>query len=118
MKYVALVITLSLSGIAYAAGSQTPNQPLSCGADLTEVPNAGTPPQTRVVRFRISGMLTPNCPKLVEAAARRVPGVTRVDASLESRSATVEYREGRTTPEKIRSVIVDQTGFQVEVVKP
>lgn len=72
--------------------------------------------ETRTVTFRIGGMVTPNCPVLVESAARSVDGVTGVDASLERRTARVRYIPSRTTPERIQAVIRDATGFEVEIV--
>ena len=72
--------------------------------------------ETRTVTFRIGGMITPSCPVLVETAARSVDGVTDADASLERRTARVRYIAGRTSPERIRAVIHDATGFEVEIV--
>lgn len=70
---------------------------------------------TRVVHFEITGMVSDSCPVLVEEAVSRIDGVNRVDASLEDRSVEVEYVVGRTSPEAIRRVIKDQTGFDAEI---
>lgn len=71
--------------------------------------------QTRVVYFDINGMVTDSCPVLVEEAVSRIDGVNRVDASAEDASVEVEYVVGRTSPEAIRRVIEDQTGFDAEI---
>ncbi|MFW5875398.1 MAG: heavy-metal-associated domain-containing protein [Myxococcota bacterium] len=70
---------------------------------------------TKVVVFKITGMVTDNCPVLVKEAVGRIDGVKRVDASLKTKSVRVEYIEGRTSPEAIRKVIKDQTGFDAEI---
>lgn len=71
--------------------------------------------QTRVVYFKITGMVTENCPVLVREAVRRIDGVKSVHASLETKTVEVEYVEGKTSPEAIRKVIKDQTGFDAEI---
>lgn len=65
----------------------------------------------RETRFAIQGMVTPNCPALVKRAAAKIPGVKRASASLDDKSATIEWLEGSTTPTAIAKVIKDQTGF-------
>lgn len=61
-------------------------------------------------------LLTPDsCPVLVEEAVRRIDGVNRVRASAEDKSVEVEYVVERTSPEAIRRVIEDQTGFDAEI---
>jgi mercuric ion binding protein len=71
--------------------------------------------ETEVVTFEISGMITRNCPVLVESAVRRIEGVRTVEASLERRTAVVRYDPSRTSHETIRRVIQDQTGFRARV---
>lgn len=91
-----------------------------CIGETTQPPLARadeTRAETRVARFRIPGMVTPSCPVLVRSAVRRIAGVTRVDASLETRSAEVEYIAGRTSPEAIGKVIKDKVGLDAELVQ-
>jgi copper chaperone CopZ len=71
--------------------------------------------KTRVVLFQIDGMVTDSCPALVKQAVRRIDGVQRVEASAKTKTVRVEYVEGRTSPEAIRKVIKDQTGFDARV---
>jgi copper chaperone CopZ len=72
---------------------------------------------TTTIKFRIRGMSTPNCPALVKAAVGRIKGVTRVDADLATRSATVEFVTGSTTAHAIQAVIKDQTGYEAEPIQ-
>jgi mercuric ion binding protein len=72
-------------------------------------------PETRVVTFAISGMITRSCPVLVESAVRRIDGVEEVQASFERRNAVVRYVVGRTSPEAIARIIADRTGFRAEI---
>lgn len=65
--------------------------------------------------LRIVGMSTPACPALVKSAVRRIAGIRQVDASLEQRSATVEFDPARTSVEEIRRVIKQDVGFDSEV---
>ncbi len=65
--------------------------------------------------LRIDDMSTPACPVLVKSAVRRLAGIRRVDASLEDRSATVEFDAGKTSVEQIRRVIKRDVGFDSEV---
>ncbi|MFW6052130.1 MAG: heavy-metal-associated domain-containing protein [Myxococcota bacterium] len=83
--------------------------------DVPEAHADGETERTRVVRFKISGMVTDNCPVLVKEAVRRIDGVKNVRASLETKRVDVTYVQGRTSPEAIRKVIEDKTGFDAEV---
>ena len=65
--------------------------------------------------LRIDGMSTPACPALVKSAVRRLTGIQNVDASLEHRSATVEFDPGKTSVEEIRRVIKRDVGLESEV---
>jgi copper chaperone CopZ len=71
--------------------------------------------QTSVVHFEITGMVTDNCPVLVEQAVRRIDGVERVKANAKTKAVVVEYVPGKTSPEAIRKVIKDQTGFNAKI---
>jgi mercuric ion binding protein len=71
--------------------------------------------KTAVAKFAITDMVTPNCPVLVKTAVGQMQGVKNVEADLESKSATVEYYEGQTTPEAILKVITDQVGFKAVI---
>ena len=67
--------------------------------------------KTSVARFLIAGFVSRNCPVLVKAALKRLEGVRHVDASFETKTVSVRYVEGVTTPAEIEAVIKDRTGF-------
>jgi periplasmic mercuric ion binding protein len=71
----------------------------------------------QVVTLAVEGMATPTCPVLVRKALNKVEGVTRVEASLETKSADVEFVQDRVTVDAIRKIIKDQVGFETRVVK-
>jgi copper chaperone CopZ len=75
---------------------------------------APSPASSQTV-LRIDGISTPACPGLVKSAVRRLAGILKVDASLEHRSATVEFDAGKTSVEEIRRVIKQDVGFDSEV---
>jgi len=70
-------------------------------------------PSSVSVTFDVVGMVTKNCPTLLKAAVSRIDGVEAVEASLQTKSATVTYRPAKTNPEAIRRIIEDRTGFDV-----
>lgn len=70
--------------------------------------------KTRVARFLIKGFVSKNCPVLVKAALERVDGVQHVEASFETKTVSVRYDEGVTTPAKIQAIIKDRTGFSAD----
>lgn len=71
----------------------------------------------RTTRLAIKGMVTPNCPVLVKAALGKVEGVKRVQASLETKDAEIEYLEGVTSPKAMRRVLKDKVGFDSDIVE-
>jgi periplasmic mercuric ion binding protein len=75
------------------------------------------PAKKQVVTLAVEGMATPTCPVLVRKALNKVEGVTRVEADLATKSADVEFVQGRVTVDAIRKVIKDQVGFETRVVK-
>lgn len=74
------------------------------------------PAANQVARFKILGMVTKNCPVLVKAAVSRIPGVKRVSANLETKTAEVEYAPGETSPAVIVKVIKQKVGFDAQLV--
>jgi copper chaperone CopZ len=100
MKTLKLMTFLSLACITFA---QAP------------APAAADEPQTTTVTLEILGMVTPNCPVLVEAAVGKVDGVKEVDASLKKKNARITYDAARTSAEAIRRVIKDRVGFDSRV---
>jgi copper chaperone CopZ len=71
--------------------------------------------KTRTVQFEIRGMVTDSCPALVKQAVQRIDGVQRVRANAKTKLVEVDYVVGRTSPEAIRKVIKDRTGFDARV---
>jgi copper chaperone CopZ len=76
---------------------------------------AAPSPASSQTALRIDSMSTPACPALVKSAVRRLAGIRQVDASLEQRTATVEFDPGKTSVEEIRRVIKQNAGFDSEV---
>jgi copper chaperone CopZ len=72
--------------------------------------------KTSVATFAITDMVTPNCPVLVKTALGKMDGIKRVEADVESKTATVEYYEAVTDPEAILEVIKEQAGFNATIV--
>lgn len=70
---------------------------------------------TRVVNLSVSGMMTRTCPTLLKSAVRKIDGVKHVDASLETRSATIEYDETRTSLDEIQKTIKSKVGFSTRL---
>ena len=60
--------------------------------------------------FAVDGMSCQGCVKSVTGAVTRVPGVTRVDVSLEKKSATVEFDAAAASPAAIVAAI-EGAGF-------
>lgn len=51
------------------------------------------------------GMTCPSCPATVKVALKRLDGVVSVDVSYLKGTATVEYQEGKVTPDQMISAI-------------
>jgi copper chaperone len=67
----------------------------------------------QVREFAVDGMHCNGCVKSVTGAITKVPGVTRVDVSLEKKAATVEFDAANATPEAIVAAIED-AGFDAQ----
>lgn len=99
--------------VRYSPTQTTPNEIVKAaklGADLDAK-------VLRTTRLAIKGMVTPNCPVLVKAALGKVEGVKRVQASLETKDAQIEYLEGVTSPEAMQRVLKDKVGFDSDIVE-
>lgn len=87
-----------------------------CGFLLTfSLWSYGNAAEFRQVTLQINGMTSPTCPVLLKSAVSKIQGVKRVDASLESHSATIEYDEHQTNLAQIRDAIEFQAGFGTEI---
>ena len=64
--------------------------------------------------FSVSGMHCGGCVKSVTGAVSRVPGVKRVDVSLEDKTAKVEFDGAMATPESIVAAI-EGAGFDARL---
>ena len=60
--------------------------------------------------FAVDGMHCAGCVKSVTSAVTRVPGVSRVDVSLENKLAKVEFDEALASPAAI-VVAIEGAGF-------
>jgi len=65
---------------------------------------------TRTDEFAVEGMRCQGCVKSVTGAVTQVPGVRRVDVSLEKKTAIVDFDEALTTPNAIVAAI-EGAGF-------
>ena len=69
---------------------------------------------TLIREFAVDGMHCQGCVKSVTGAVTRVPGVKRVDVSLESKAATVEFDATAASPAAIVAAI-EGAGFEAHV---
>jgi copper chaperone len=70
---------------------------------------------TNVTRvFSVAGMSCQGCVNSVTGAVGRVPGVQRVDVSLQNKAATVEYDPAAAQPAAIVAAI-EGAGFDAAV---
>ena len=63
--------------------------------------------------FAVEGMHCQGCVKSVTGAVTRVPGVARVDVSLEKKAATVEFDAAAANPAAIVAAI-EGAGFEAQ----
>ena len=61
--------------------------------------------------FAVDGMHCGGCVKSVTGAVSRLPGVSKVDVSLEEKAATVEFDEAAIAPAAIVAAI-EAAGFE------
>lgn len=64
-----------------------------------------------VVNLSVDGMVSGTCPMLLKAAVKKIKGVKNVQASLETKSATIEFDENVVTLKDIQKTIEDKVGF-------
>ncbi len=67
--------------------------------------------------FAVQGMHCQGCVKSVTGAVKQVPGVARVDVSLEKKRATVEYDAAAANPAAIVAAI-EGAGFDAREEGP
>ena len=63
--------------------------------------------------FAVEGMHCAGCVKSVTGAVAKVPGVSRVDVSLENKTAKVEFDEALASPAAI-VVAIEGAGFDAQ----
>ncbi len=68
---------------------------------------------TTTGEFAVQGMHCQGCVKSVTGAVKQVPGVARVDVSLEKKMATVEYDAAAANPAAIVAAI-EGAGFDAQ----
>lgn len=73
--------------------------------------------KSTTVTLAIQGMATTSCPVLVKTAVGKMTGVSKVDASLEKKTATIVFDSSATSAAEIQRVIKDQVGFDTEIVQ-
>ena len=66
---------------------------------------SGAQPQTKIVTIPVEGMVCVSCTARVKNALKSMDGVTEAEVSLESRTARVQYVEGKTSPEQLVAAI-------------
>lgn len=62
--------------------------------------------------FKVEGMTCASCETTIELALKRVPGVSRAEASYDRGEAVVEYDPRKATPTDLRNAI-NSTGYTV-----
>jgi len=65
----------------------------------------------QTVVFNVEGMVSQQCPKLLEASTRNIAGIVSVSASYSAKQAAIEYDPAAVTPHQIGEWIEQQTGF-------
>ena len=65
--------------------------------------------------IKVTGMTCGGCASAVERALKAVPGVSEAKVSLPNHQATVEFNEGQTTHQQLKSAI-EKAGYAVETV--
>ncbi|MCL4384645.1 heavy-metal-associated domain-containing protein [Patescibacteria group bacterium] len=71
---------------------------------------------TQIITYRVNDMHCPSCPKIIQMNLEETPGVSSVQASLETKKVTIEYDPTAVKPEQLSQVIKD-TGY-TPVVEP
>ncbi|RME14158.1 MAG: heavy-metal-associated domain-containing protein [Bdellovibrio sp.] len=61
--------------------------------------------------YRVEGMTCATCPLTVKASVKKLDGIFSVEASLENKSASVEYDPQKTNVETIKKKI-DSIGYK------
>ena len=85
---------------------------LALAAALT----AGAAEPTRIT-LDVPSMNCSLCPISVRKALKRVPGVVRAQADLDSKSAQVVYDPDRVSPETLAKAVAD-AGYPASIRKP
>lgn len=65
--------------------------------------------------LKVSGMSCEHCAATVTRALESVEGVERARVDLEAGRATIEYREGSTTPRSLAGAVMDE-GYTAEEI--
>ena len=64
---------------------------------------------------KVTGMSCGGCVGTIESARKAVPGVSTAKVSLANDEATVQFSEGQTSHDKLKSAI-EKAGYGVETV--
>lgn len=71
----------------------------------------------QTVTLQILGMVTPDCPERVRAAAESIDGVLSAEGDLASKTATIEFRADKVSIEQIRHAIKTKAGFDSRILE-
>ena len=129
---LAVGLALLLPACADNTGGQPPDPDTADSRDAAETAPArtagngavagkttgegGADSQQATASYRVPTITCPSCVARVEASAGEEPGVSDVEASLETQEVTVDYDPAKTTPEKIAGAI-REGGDTVEPLK-
>jgi Cu+-exporting ATPase len=92
--------------VTYIEGQQSPDRLVSAINKLGYKAGTPTTAVTKVVRVPIEGMsCEAMCTPTVKKAVAALDGVSKVDVTLKPGNARMEYAPGKTSPEKMVSVI-------------
>lgn len=69
----------------------------------------------KLVNLSVEGMFSNTCPILLKSAVSKIKGVKTVEASLENKSAKIEFDENITSLKNIQETIKTQVGFSTEL---
>ena len=80
------------------------------------IPSPATFAAERTVTFAVENMTCVACPYIVQSSMAAVPGVTRVDVSFETKTASVTFDDGKTNPEAIAAASAN-VGYPAHVTQ-
>ncbi len=102
LVWIVTAIVIPLAGFPYYSNYVWG---LVAAADGPAVAAAKTTEKTVRLVLEVEGMTCEGCARSIESALRREPGIVTAKVDYPSKTAYIEYRPEKTSPEKISEVI-------------